>query len=524
MNILTAALDRILKRHVTPEPDWSPVFNVSAMPIEVADGITLDSLIAMLRESRGGNADRIWSLASHITSSDTTFIAGGFQRRGPLVARPSYVVTGDKSDPVAVARTVALRAQWAQATGKSASIAHLLESSVWPVTFAQKIWKAAPVGAGYYWDLAGLVPVPFWRITFAGDSTAPTGVPKIKCLDAAGNWNGKTVLPDPLHYVQHRGHLLQSNPDCWMGPLRATVFWWYFGAWARQACANHLEGHNQPKWIGKYPRTDSQRAKRELLAAFNKAVTTTALIIPEDAKIEAVQTLKSDTATAFLEFIRLCQREIAKVIIVQTLTLEAQAQGLGSGQSGVQQDALDGVREFDAAMLSETIREQVFRSWLDINAMPGGPVPELSWKGDDGDAAVKAEMLSDLKLAGIRVRADGLPKLSTVIGLPLEMVPDGASTLSAFSVLPGPSVPAAARAATDAIADRTAADLAQAFGADFADLSRALRDATTPADLITRLRPAVAGLQPHRATRIVEECLAAAAANGLLCGHHAAGS
>ena len=173
MSILSTVIDKLLRQRVTPDPDWSPVFNVSAMPIEVADGITLDTLITMLRESRGGNADRLWSLFSHITSSDTTFIAGGFQRRGPLVARPTYVVPDDKADPVSVARATAVRAQWRGAKGKAATVAHLLESSIWPVTFARKIWRPAPRGAAHYWDLAGLAPVPFWQVTFQGDSTGP---------------------------------------------------------------------------------------------------------------------------------------------------------------------------------------------------------------------------------------------------------------------------------------------------------------------------------------------------------------
>lgn len=505
----------------------APAFNVSAQPMSVADGITLDKLLRILRDAREGDADELWSLYSHIVGSDTTFIAGKMQRHSPLVAEETSVIMPQNPGPDAAARRDELRAQWANCAGKRVAISHLLDAGMWPVTYARIKWAPVPPATGYYWAMAGLEIVPFWHVTFAADATAPAGIPKVKIFNPDGSWSGRTELPEGPRYVCHRGHLLQSQPDCWGGPMRAVVIWWYFATWARQASANHLEGNNQPKWIGKYPRVDAQRAKKELLAAFNRAVTTTALIIPEDAKIEAVQTLKSDAAEAFENFIKLCQREIAKVVIVQTLTLEAQAQGLGSGQSNVQQDALNGVRRFDAAMLAETIEQQVFRRWLDINGRSGGSVPRLSWAADDDAAAVKADMLGGLKQAGISVAPEGIPKLSALIGLPLMLdgqaapgvaVAGGAVPMSAAS-LPSPAV--AAAAANDALALAAASDLAEAFGADFAGISRALRDATSPADLQLRLRPVLAGLAPHRSVRALEECLAAAAANGLICGHTA---
>ena len=122
-----------------------------------------------------------------------------------------------------------------------------------------------------------------------------------------------------------------------------------------------------------------------------------------------------------------------------------------------------------------------------------------------------------------------MEKLSGIIGLELERVPEpglqpvapGIAPLTAFT--PDPvTTPRRAQIAIDLLAEGTAADLADAFGADFAGFSRALRDATGPDDLLRRLQPVVAGFAPHRAARILEETLAAATANGFLCGHHAA--
>lgn len=522
---IAQALQSLLTRRLRVEDQDSPPFHYSTLRSDPVDGITMSKLLRMLKDSRAGHADDLFALFSHIVSSDSTFIAGGLQRKSPLVAKSTTVAAPQKSDTQMLARRDILRGVWRDVKGKRFALAHLLDASLWPVSYVRKIWAPAPAGSGRFYDLKELRVIPFWQITFQEDRNGPAGMPKIKKLHPDGSWTGETELPDPLHFVCHRGNLLHANPDCWGGPMRAVVFWWYFGTWARTAAANHLEGHNQPKWVGKYPKVDALKAKRELLAAFNRATTTTALIIPEDAKLEAIQTLKSDSATAFQEFISLCQREIAKVVIAQTLTLEAQSQGLGSTQSNVQAAALDGVREFDAALLSETIQEQVFRSWLDLNGMAGGPVPELSWSADEDQAAVRAEMLNDLYLAGLEVKDEGLDVLSREVGLPMQRRPIAAA-LSAFSAgkLAGAGVPAVAieaRAAVDDLADAVAGDLAEAFGADFAAISRAIREASSASDLASRLAPAVSGFQPHRATRVIEETLAAAAANGFLCGHAA---
>jgi phage gp29-like protein len=523
-NLIAGLLNKWLKLD-----EGRAVFSVTSLPDSPLGGITLDKLRRIINDSRRGQADDLFALVSDICSGDTTFIAGALQRKGPLVARPTSVVTAEK-DTAAITRRDAVRGQWRRCRGKRVAISHLLDASTWPVSYCRKIWQETKPGSAHYYDLTALEPVPLWQITFRADPRGPAGVPKIKKFDAHGNWNGDTELPDALNYVTHRGHLLQANPDCWGGPMRAVVFWWYFATLARQLWANYLESQNQPKWIAKYGRVDWKKSKRELLAAFNRATVTTALVVPEDAKIEAVQTLKGEAAAAFGEFVAVCQREIGKVIVAQTLTLEAQAQGIGGTQAKEHGDQLDGVREFDAALLAETIEEQVFRSWLDLNGMAGGSTPTLSWSADDDAAAVKADMLNDLKLAGLRVRLDGMEKVSAFVGLPMERVPEPGegepappppARLSAFAAGAG-NAAEQARAATDALADRTAADLADAFGGDFAAMSRALRDADSPADLLRRLQPAVAGLAPHRATRVLEDALAAAAANGLICAHHAA--
>ncbi len=526
--IFPKSLGKLLEK-LLPDRSEPEAFNIQAIQSGTAvDGMDVMKLNRIIKASYHGDADELFSLYSHIMMSDTTWIAGSFQRKGPTVARDTSITAPPKADSLTVRNRDFLRGQWARCKGKRVAISHLLDASAWPVALCRKVYAEVDPQLGYYYRLAELRPVPFWLLTFVADENGPAGVLKIKTLRPDGTLTGKTELPDLLHYVVHRGHLLQSMPDCWGGPMRAVVFWWFFATLARQMAANHLESHNQPKWIAKYSKVDSEKGKRELLRAFSRSLNTTALIVSDDTKIEAVATLKGEAASAMIEFIKLCQREIAKVCIVQTGTMEAQAQGLGSSQSDVQADALAGIRDFDAALLKETFEEQVFRPLLDLNALAGGGTPTLAWGAEDDDAQVKADMLNDLKLAGIRVKQEGMEKLSGIIGLPLERVPEAgeapmpAGKVTPFSADQLPPVTARAQAAIDRLADNTAADLAEAFGADFADLSRALRDATGPEDLLRRLQPAAAGLEPRRSARLMEDALAAASANGFRCAHMAA--
>ena len=94
--------------------------------------------------------------------------------------------------------------------------------------------------------------------------------------------------------------------------------------------------------------------------------------------------------------------------------------------------------------------------------------------------------------------------------------------LAAFAVA-GPGVGDQLHAAQDALAERVAGDFVEAFGADCAGIAQAVREATGAQDLVARLQKATAGLQPHRSARIIEDVLAASAANGFLCSHATAG-
>jgi len=515
MKFFKAILCRLLP---TTYDSIAPV-NAQAFSSSCLDGITLDRLMAILSASRDGNSDDLFAVYADIQGRDTTFIAGALQRKGPLVARPFSVTLPQSSDPQSVAARDFLRSQMASVKGRRVVIAHLLDASTWPVAVVEKVYRPAAPGSAHYYDLVELRPVPFWRLTFRADSNGPAGQLKVYRVNPDGTRAFETDPLDPARFVVHRGHLLQSLPDCWGGPMRAVVAWWFFAVWARQASANNLEQTNLPKFIARYSRVDAEKSRKELLRAFSRASTSSALVIPEDARVEAISTLKGETTTAFMDFIALCQREIAKVIIGQTLTLEAQAQGLGSGQSNVQADALSGIREFDAALLAETWEDQIFQPLLRANGIRSPQAPQLSWTAEDDAAQVKADMLNDLYLAGLRVRADGLDKLSGIVGLPMEYIPskNGVLGLSAGDDRRvRQPVTVQGQAAIDELADAGAESLSMAMAAELAPVRRAVGAAKSPVDLESQIAAAVADFAPHRAVRVLEQIMSGSVANGLM--------
>ena len=499
----------------------APPVNTGAIPESPADGITVDRLIGILDSAKQGDCDDLFALYADILTRDPDFIAGGLQRKSPLVAAPLNASVPPKSGQEHRDNRDFVRRALRRIKGLRFAIAHLMDGAYWPLAVVEKIIKPAPMGSGRFYDVTELREVPFWRLSYRADRNGPAGMLKIKTLNPDGTLTGDTELPSPARYIIHRGHLNQAMPDCWGGPLRAVVFWWYFGNWARTACARHLEGTNLPKWVAKAPTANFKAAKRELQRAFARCVNTTALIIPEDAKVEAISTLQKDSVEAFIQFMALCSKQIAKVVLVQTMTLEGQPQGIGGSQAQVQAGALESVQTFDAALLAETLQQQLFTPILQLSGI-AGPVPDVAWGADQDEAAVKVDILEGLFNIGLEPADESIQPLSDLAGVLLRRkLPAPAMGGIGLSAMAAAGPHEENQAALDALAENVAEDLASAFSADSAQLAHALRTARTPAEMLAMARTATAKLAPHRAARVMEDLLATAAANGFTCSHAA---
>ncbi|MEM9081615.1 MAG: DUF935 family protein, partial [Verrucomicrobiota bacterium] len=297
------------------------------------------------------------------------------------------------------------------------------------------------------------------------------------------------------------------------------VFWWLFKTMDREWWVRFLDRYGSPFLVGKYDQNDD--ASRIILNhAFAAATKLFGLVISKDTEVEIQQAGTNQNSDAFKTFHDVANREISKLILGQTMTAEAQPQGIGGSQALVHDEVRGDIRQFDATALGETIREQLFAPLVKVNNLPGRP-PVITW-GDETDQAAEAtgKLLSDLKSANLEPDDEALPAISKRLGFDIRRAqqsipPAGNPTLFAAS---GPISPKElavdqAGAANLRIARAASADLAQAFRGHFAPVRAAILESQSPEDLERRLTVLYADLDPARLAPIIEQALVAFTAN-----------
>ncbi len=385
---------------------------------------------------------------------------------------------------------------------------HALDSCLWPVAILEKVFE--PDGTGY--KLAELVPVPYHLLDYA------EGYLRIQLCDENGSPLGEFSDPDPDRYLVHRGHLLTS-PDNFGGPMRSLVWLWLLSTMSLEWWGRFLDRFGSPFLLGKFEQNDDV-GRGILERAFSFAVKIGGLVVSRDTEVEVKEAAAKGEA-GYGTFVAHCQGEMSKLVLGQTLSATATSTGLGSGVANLQSEVRDDIRKFDAIMLGETLRDQLLAQLCQINGLPGRP-PKIIW-GSESPAELTATgtMLKSFYDAGMEVDDAGLEPLSDRVGLPIRRRAPSASPFPATAAL-------AALGATfqvgdlDAVAAAGAADLAQAFRGPRAALARIIRESTSAADCESRLRAFTAHLDVGRQAQILEQAMAAYAANGIATSRYSA--
>jgi hypothetical protein len=333
------------------------------------------------------------------------------------------------------------------------SLAYLLNATILPVVVAEKIYR--PVrpdedtgDVKLRFTLRELHPVPFELLCFrepygsqyiAAASDPEAFEPAIRLYPI--NEQGFPVRAydqayplDPEQHLVHRGHLATDARDTRGGPARALLFWWLFSELGRDWFARAMERYGSPFPVG-YTDTSDPLGVDLLKEAFSLATKIGGLVVPETARVELKEINSTGLAEAHIRFIELCNREISKLIVGQTLSAEAQATGLGSGVARLHAQVRDDIRLFDQQRLGETLRHQVFTQFLRINGLPGR-APRIVWGGLDPEEATRfADALGKLRQAGLRPTDEAIiDVISERIGFDIERAepaphPDGAMNL-----------------------------------------------------------------------------------------------
>jgi len=461
------------------------------------DANVLYNAISMAEQQ--GRTRELFSLYRDMLVSDGHAQSEFAKRKLAVINEPFLVLPFDKKDAQDIQTAQAVESAIADAEDLIRSWSHLLDSSLYPISVAEKVYSVDAAGA---FRLNRLVPVPHTLLDFQ------SGVLKIR--DGLDPENiEKATIADPDHYIIHRGNLM-SLPDQWGGPMRSVLFWWLLSTCNRGWWSRFLEKYGAPFVVGKYDPSDDA-SKTILERAFRGCCRLGGLVVTKDTEIELMQSATKDTGDAFGAFHNVCNREKSKIIIGQTLSAEASALGLGGqGAATTQETVRADIRRFDALALSTTIRKHLFTQICRINRLPGRvPKAQFGTLQNQTQADVMATMLQKFKAAGIEIDDSGFSDLSDLAGAPLRR------SVSAGPVLPF-SVSAAHTAGIDSVANNGAADLARAFRGSHAEIARLIRDSSSAADCQKRLTLFTASMRPGQAAEIMQSGLTAYAANGLV--------
>jgi phage gp29-like protein len=495
--------------------NWLPVsrrtiVDSRAEPGSAINSMDVDSMHRIIAQAQAGDTRDLFALYRDVILACSHLLAEFSKRKLAVIGDALSFQSAEKKDQIDLAAAEFVRLEVEDCPSFLTACSHLLDSTLYPVSVVEKVYAARSTG-GY--RLAELVPVPYQLLDFT------KGHLEIRETDAHGNPGAQSFLPDPGRYIVHRGHLLTA-PDNWGGPMRSLMFWWLLSVMDRDWWARFLDRYGSPFLVGKYdPNDDTSRSV--LQRAFQWATKVGGLVVSNSTSVEVAQAAASSSAESYERFLAVCNREISKLIIGQTLSADAQPTGLGSGVAKGQEAVRGDIRQFDAMMLGRTLRHQLFRQLLEINNRPGRS-PRPIWGSDSSESTdVVGKVLENLSRAGLEPSDDALPVISERLGfeiqrrpLPLPVRPEMGFDVIPFDASRLGSRAARAMAANDRIAREASAGLAQAFRGSLAPVRQIILSSRSPEECDQRIRSFYPDWSPERVSDLVGQALEAYAANG----------
>ncbi len=231
-----------------------------------------------------------------------------------------------------------------------------------------------------------------------------------------------TYKLDPLRHVVHRGNITTGYRDNYGGALRGVMFWWFLSTVGRDWFSRFMERYGSPFSVA-YVNTAQKDLVDLVTKAFQSATKVGALILPQQAKVELKEIMVSGAADGYIKYLGLCNDEITKSILGQTLSTTPKGTGMGSGVADLQGEVRDEWRQYDEKVLGDTNNRQIFSDFLRINGYKGR-VRAIRGGLTKGNAYLQAQTLSTLKTAGIVPSEASYDTLSERLGFRVEKDPD----------------------------------------------------------------------------------------------------
>jgi len=489
------------------------VYNERLTPHFLVQTMDVDRAHSIIECADDGDPRDLFNLYRDIILAHSHLQNEFGKRKLAVLGDPLSIQPWNKKDAQDVTAAAAIKSMVDEYEGFTDACIHLLDSTLWPVAVMEKVFRPSSK-PGLRYELAELVPVPDPLFDFT------SGKLKIRETDPLTG-AAMAVLddPDPARYIIHRGHLL-TFPDWRGGPLRSLVMWWMLSTFDRDWWARFLDKYGSPFLVGKYDQADDA-SRRVLERAFQWAVRIGGLVVSKQTEVEMEQAMAGASGDAYKSFHDICNREISKLVIGQTLSSESQPLGIGGGASKQHEDVRGDIRQWDGFRLGQTWRAQLFQQFLQINGLPGR-APKAVWGAESPDQLLATgTLLQSLSQAGLQVADESIPVLSERVGLTLQRSATPALP-SGQGNPPRPAIFSAGLpllkdvdAANETITRNAAADLAQAFRGSLAPIRRMIGESKSPGELAEKILASYPDWPSGRVQGIIADALTAFAANAV---------
>lgn len=196
-----------------------------------------------------------------------------------------------------------------------------------------------------------------------------TDTMEIARLKTIANTDGEELKP--YKWIVHRPKLLSGVPI--RTGLARTVAVVY--AAKRYTIADwlaYLDVFGMPPRVGKFP-ANMVSKKSELLAAIRRLGTDAACVIPEEMKVELLET-KVGSGGLFKESAEYWDKQTSKVVLGQTMSSD---DGSSLAQSKTHERVRFDIRAADARSVAATINRDLIRPFVDLNFGPQEVYPKV---------------------------------------------------------------------------------------------------------------------------------------------------
>lgn len=363
----------------------------------VTTGLDPAKLATMLRAADDGDMEAYLSMAEEIEEKDAHYLSViGTRKRA--VAQLEITVEAASDDKVDV-ENAALIERWLARDTLEDEIFDILDAIGKGFSVMEIMWE---LGTEEWMPSRLVYRDPRWfefdRETRQQLMLRGHGMPE--------------ALP-PFKFIVHKGKAKSGLPVRG-GIIRPCAWMYLFKNFSVKDWVIFAEAYGQPIRVGKYHAGASEDEKNILLKAVAKIGSDAAAIIPESMVIEFIEAQqKATTAEVFEKLIRLCDAQISKAVLGQTMTTD---DGSSKAQAVVHNDVRGDIERADAKQLAATLNEQLVKPIVMLNKGPQKRYPKIQiGRAEDVDVEAIMNAADKAVRMGMRVSEKGLREK---VGLP----------------------------------------------------------------------------------------------------------